>query len=76
MARALSELQREIDQLSSAERSQLLTYLIEQVDAPSDADVQAAWLSESERRLDEYEAGKARTYSASEFVEEARTRYT
>ena len=75
MARAPSDLQRDIDQLSSAERSQLLKYLIEQVDAPADTDVQAAWLTESERRLDEYEAGKARTYSAGEFVEASRARY-
>jgi hypothetical protein len=53
----------------------LLKYLIEKVDAPADTDVQAAWLAESERRLDEYEAGKARTYSASEFIEEARSGY-
>ena len=75
MARALSEIQRDVDQLSSADRSQLLKYLIEKVDAPADTDVHAAWLAESERRLDEYEAGKARTYSAREFVDQARSRY-
>jgi putative addiction module component (TIGR02574 family) len=75
MARARSDLQREIDQLGPAERAQLLKYLIEKVDAPADTDVLTDWLAESERRLDEYEAGKARTYSASEFVEEARARY-
>lgn len=75
MTRALSDLQREIDQLSSAERSQLLRYLIEKVYAPADTDVRAAWLAESERRLDELESGNARMYSVREFLEKARDRY-
>ncbi len=75
MARVLSDLLREIDELSSGERAQLLAYLIERLEAPADVDVRAAWQAESERRLDEIESGKVRTISGAEFIAEMRARF-
>lgn len=74
MARAVPEIEREIEQLSAADRSRLLKFLIEQVDAPADSDVDAAWIAESERRLDEIEAGTVQTYSGRSVMQEARAR--
>ncbi len=74
MARALSEIEHEIQQLSAADRSRLLKFLIEQVDAPADADVESAWIAESERRLDEFESGKVQTYSGRAVMKEALSR--
>lgn len=74
MARALSEIEHEIQQLSAADRSRLLKFLIEQVDAPADAEVESAWIAESERRLDEIESGEVQTYSGRTVMKEARSR--
>ena len=74
MARALSEIEREIEQLSAADRAHLLKFLIEKVDAPADFFAEAAWITESERRLDEIESGKVQTYAGRAVMQEARTR--
>jgi hypothetical protein len=58
---------------TKAERAELLRKLIDDLDAPADANSEAAWLKESERRLDEPENGTARTFSADEVIKDART---
>jgi len=73
MARALADIERDILELNQNERTELLRKLIGDLDAPGDANSEAAWLTESERRLDEIESGTARTYPADDVIKEART---
>lgn len=72
MARALADIEQDIAALSEKERVELLRKLIDDLDAPSDAGSNAAWLKESERRLDEIESGTAQTFPADEVLKEAR----
>jgi putative addiction module component (TIGR02574 family) len=74
MARALSEIERDIRALSARERAQLLKALISDLDAPADPDADRAWLEESERRLAQIESGKAKTIPGTEVLKEARSR--
>jgi putative addiction module component (TIGR02574 family) len=73
MARALADIERDILALSEKERVALLRKLIDDLDAPGDANSDAAWLKESERRLGEIENGTARTFPAEDVIKEART---
>jgi len=73
MARVLADIERDILELSQDERTELLRKLIGDLDAPGDANSEAAWLKESERRLGEIESGTARTYPADDVIKEART---
>jgi putative addiction module component (TIGR02574 family) len=74
MTRALSEIERDVQELSPADRARLLQSLIKNLDAPSDADAESAWLAESERRLDQIESGEAQTYPGPDVLREARSR--
>jgi len=71
MVRAVAEIEREIRQLSDGDREKLLRSLIAQLDAPSDGDVEHAWLVESHRRLDEIEQGKAHVAPGPQVMEDA-----
>ena len=73
MARALADIERDILALSEKERVALLRKLIDDLDAPGDANSDAAWLKESERRLGEIENGTARTFPADDVMKEARS---
>ena len=46
MARALADIERDISALSQKERTELLRKLIGDLDAPGDANSEAAWLKE------------------------------
>ena len=72
MARALADIERDISALSQKERTELLRKLIDDLDAPGDANSEAAWLKESERRLGEIESGTARTFPADDVIKDAR----
>jgi putative addiction module component (TIGR02574 family) len=72
MARALADIERDISALSQKERAELLRKLIDDLDAPGDANSEAAWLKESERRLGEIESGTARTFPADDVIKDAR----
>jgi hypothetical protein len=74
MSRTLAEIERDVQALSATERTRLLRMLIHNLDLPADADAGAAWLVESERRLDDIESGSARTYRAADVLREARAR--
>jgi putative addiction module component (TIGR02574 family) len=73
MARALVDIERDILALSEKERIALLRKLIDDLDGPGDANSDAAWLKESERRFGEIENGTALTYPADDVMKEART---
>jgi putative addiction module component (TIGR02574 family) len=73
MARAFYDIERDISALSQKERSELLRKLIDDLDAPGDANSESAWLAESERRLREIDSGTAQTFPADDVIKEART---
>jgi putative addiction module component (TIGR02574 family) len=73
MARAFADIEQDILELNQKERAELLRKLIDDLDAPGDANSEAAWLEESERRLGELERGTARTFPGDGVIEEART---
>jgi len=73
MARALADIEQDILELNQKERAELLRKLIDDLDAPGDANSEAAWLKESERRLGEVENVTARTFPADDVIKEART---
>ncbi|MGC2461040.1 MAG: addiction module protein [Steroidobacteraceae bacterium] len=66
MARAISIIEQEIRALSSSDKEQLLHVLLEEFDGQSDADADAAWLEESQRRSPEIDAGTVKCVPADE----------
>lgn len=59
MARPLSKIQEEIRTLSASDKEALLQLLWEELDGPSDQNVEAAWLEEVRRRVQQIDAGLA-----------------
>jgi len=74
MARSLDEVQRDARALSERERALLLQALILDLDAPLEANVDGAWLEESERRLAQVESGESATVPGSSVIAEAKSR--
>jgi putative addiction module component (TIGR02574 family) len=66
MARPLASIQDDIRALSTSEKEALLRLLWEELDGPSDRDVDAAWLKEAKRRDEELETGAAHSLPADE----------
>lgn len=60
MARALSEIERQIRELDADQKRDLLRTLIAELDAPADAEVAKAWLKESQRRYRELVEGNVK----------------
>lgn len=60
MARAVEEIEREISELSSEEKVELVRALIADLDAPADANVERAWLETAQRRYRELIEGKVK----------------
>ena len=60
MARAVKDIEREIRELSSEEKVELMRSLIAELDAPADANVERAWLEASQRRYRELVEGKVK----------------
>ena len=58
MARPLAAIQQEIRALSAPEKEALLRLLWEELDGPSDPDVETAWLEEVRRRGQEIDSGQ------------------
>jgi len=73
MARAVADIERDVRQLTARDREQLLRSLIAQLDGPPDANVEQAWLIESQRRLEEIEQGKVKTIPGPQVIEAARS---
>ena len=66
MARSLTKIQEEIRTLSASDKEALLRLLWEELDGPSDPDVDAAWLEEVRRRGREIDAGQVELVPADE----------
>jgi hypothetical protein len=58
MARDVKDLEREIRELGSDDKRELIRALIAELDAPADANVERAWLETSQRRYRELVEGK------------------
>ena len=74
MARAISEIEKEIRSLARPEQERLLRALLEELDGPIDPDAERAWLDEVQRRSADFDAGLIKTVSAEEVFERARAR--
>jgi hypothetical protein len=72
MARAVSEIEKEIRSLEPDDQEQLLRALLEELDGPPDPKVEQAWLEEAQRRSSELDAGTVRTTPADEVLAKAR----
>ena len=53
--------------LPKQERAHLVHLLLDSLDAPSDADIQALWLSEARRRAEEIDTGKVSMVDSEQF---------
>lgn len=74
MARAISDLEREIRTLDRPEQERLLRALLEELDGPADPDSDRAWLDEVQRRSAEFDAGLVKSIPAEEVFERVRAR--
>lgn len=74
MARAISDIEREVRSLDRPEQERLLRALLEELDGPADPDADRAWLDEVRRRSVEFDAGLVETAPAKEVFERIRAR--
>jgi putative addiction module component (TIGR02574 family) len=69
---SLKDLEQQAQQLSADDRARLAEVLLESLQAPPTADIQAAWNREIAERVAAYDRGEAETYAAEEVFAEAR----
>ena len=74
MARAISDIEKEVRSLGRPEQERLLRALLEELDGPADADVDRAWFDEVQRRSSEFDAGLVKTVPAEEVFDRIRAR--
>src|SRR2546430_14273064 len=74
MARAVSEIEREIRELKPDEQERLLRALVEELDGPPDPGVEQAWLEEAQRRIRELDSGAVAAIPAEDDLAKERTR--
>jgi hypothetical protein len=72
MARAVSEIEREIRALEPDDQEHLLRALLEELDGPPDPGVEQAWPEEAQRRSRELDSGTVEAISADEVLGKAR----
>ena len=66
MSRAITVIEQEIRALSASDKEELLGILLEELDDPSDGDVEPAWHEEVQRRTREIDSGAVRCIPADE----------
>jgi len=69
---SLKELEAEIKKLDLKDRALLAKRIVESLDELSDAEIEALWVEEAERRLDEMEKGLVTEIPAEEALRRAR----
>jgi putative addiction module component (TIGR02574 family) len=72
MARAMTDIEREIRGLGRPEQERLLRALLEELDGPADPNAERSWLDEVQRRSAEFDAGLVKTIPAEEVFERVR----
>ncbi len=65
----------ELSRLSPKDRAELAHFLIHSLDEPADADVDAAWEAELDRRFAEIKSGQAVGERAEKVFDELRAKY-
>lgn len=69
----LEQLEAEIRKLNLKERAALAKRIVQSLDELSESEIEALWVEEAERRLDELEQGLATEIPAEEALRRART---
>jgi len=69
---SLKEIEAEIKKLDLKDRAVLAKWIVESLDELSEAEVEALWAEEAERRLDEMERGQVTEIPAKEVLRRAR----
>ena len=69
---ALKELEKKAKSLTPDERAQLAEFLLESIQEPPVAEIEAAWEREIEERAAAYDRGELQTISAEDVFAEAR----
>lgn len=69
---SLKEIEAEIKKLDLKDRAALAKWIVESLDNLSEAEVEAPWAEEAERRLDEMEGGQVDEIPAKEALRRAR----
>ena len=69
---SLEELEVEIKQLTLKDRAALAKWIVESLDELSESEIEALWVEEAERRLDEMEQGLVTEIPAQEVLRRAR----
>jgi len=73
MASPARQLESKALKLSPRERARLAERLIASLDSEADADAEAVWVREAERRLDELRTGRVKGRSAASVFRKARS---
>jgi hypothetical protein len=68
----IKELEAEIKKLDLKDRAALAKWIVESLDELSEAELEALWVEEAERRLDELEQGLVSEIPAEEALRRAR----
>lgn len=68
----LKEIEAEIKKLDLKDRAELAKWIVESLDELSEAEIEALWAEEAERRLDEMERGQVTEIPAKEVLRRAR----
>ena len=72
MSEALKELEAKVGSLTADERARLVEFLLESIQEPPVAEIEAEWNREIEARAAAYDRGELQTISAEEVFAEAR----
>jgi len=75
MARAIGDIEKDIRALNPDEKRDLLRALITELDAPSDPDVEKAWLEAAQRRHRELVEGSVKGVPGRLVFERLRSRF-
>ena len=70
---SLEELAAEIGKLPVSERAALAKWIVQSLDEPAEAEIDALWTDEAERRLDEMEQALSQEITAEEAFRRVRS---
>jgi putative addiction module component (TIGR02574 family) len=75
MNQTVEKLKAELEKLTSEERAELAHYLIHSLDAEEDADAEASWQAELDRRSAQIRSGQASGKPAPQVFQELREKH-
>ncbi len=74
MSTNVTEIEAKIRSLTLEDKTELIRFLIADLDGPADADVEGAWLMEAQRRYREVLEGKVKPIPGERVFENVRAR--